>query len=135
MNLLARREHSFQELFNKLNKRFAEYPDILLRELQKLNEEGLQSDLRMVEAFVRSRINRGQGPIKISSDLRARGISDALVEIGIRDADVDWFALVADVAERKFGSAEVIELKEKARRVRFLQQRGFSFEHINAVLD
>jgi regulatory protein len=135
MNLLARREHSFQELFNKLNKRFAEYPDILLRELQKLNEEGLQSDLRMVEAFVRSRINRGQGPIKISSDLRARGISDALVEIGIRDADGDLLALVSDVAERKFGSAEVIELKEKARRVRFLQQRGFSFEHINAVLD
>jgi len=139
MNLLARREHSFQELYNKLNKRFSEYPDFLLqellRELQKLKEEGLQSDSRMVEAFVRSRINKGQGPIKIRAELRNRGISDALVENGIRDAEVDWLPLIEQVAARKFGNAEVVDLKDKARRARFLQQRGFSFEQIGAVLD
>jgi len=135
MNLLARREHSFQELINKLKKRFSDHPDLLMQELRNLKEEGLQSDSRLVESFVRSRINKGQGPIKISADLRNRGISDAGIENGIQSAEVDWISLIEQVAARKFGDVEVEDLREKGRRARFLQQRGFSFEQISKVLD
>lgn len=134
MDLLARREHSFQELHNKLQRRFRETPDLLMQELRNLREQGLQSDSRMVEAFVRSRISKGQGSIKISVELRSRGVADSLIENGILNAGVDWFALTEQVAERKFGKAEVIDLRDKARRARFLQQRGFNFEQISAVL-
>jgi regulatory protein len=135
MNLLARREHSFQELISKLQQRFSEHPDLLMQELHNLTEEGLQSDLRMVEAFVRSRINKGQGPVKISAELRTRGISDTRIEQGILNAEVDWFELIEQVATRKFGDSRATDLREKGRRARFLQQRGFSFEQISKVLD
>lgn len=134
MDLLARREHSFQELNTKLKRRFRDNPDLIVQELQKLSEQRLQSDSRMVEAFVRSRINKGQGSIKIRAELRNRGIADNLIEKGILDAEVDWFALIERVTERKFGNSKVVDLREKARRARFLQQRGFSFEQISAVL-
>lgn len=134
MDLLARREHSFQELNNKLKRRFRDNPDLIVQELQKLSEQRLQSDSRMVEAFVRSRINKGQGSVKIRAELRNRGIADNLIEKGILDAEVDWFALIERVTERKFGNSKVVDLREKARRARFLQQRGFSFEQISAVL-
>jgi regulatory protein len=135
MNLLARREHSFQELISKLQQRFSEHPDLLMQELHNLTEEGLQSDLRMVEAFVRSRINKGQGPVKISAELRTRGISDTRIDQGILNAEVDWFELIEQVAARKFGDSRATDLREKGRRARFLQQRGFSFEQISKVLD
>lgn len=134
MDLLARREHSFHELNNKLKRRFRDNPDLIVQELQKLSEQGLQSDSRMVEAFVRSRINKGQGSVKIRAELRNRGIADNLIEKGILDAEVDWFALIERVTERKFGDSKVVDLREQARRARFLQQRGFSFEQISAVL-
>lgn len=134
MDLLARREHSFQELNTKLKRRFRDNPDLIVQELQKLSEQRLQSDSRMVEAFVRSRINKGQGSVKIRAELRNRGIADNLIEKGILDAEVDWFALIERVTERKFGNSKVVDLREKARRARFLQQRGFSFEQISAVL-
>ena len=135
MNLLARREHSFQELINKLKQRFSEHPDLLMQELLKLREEGLQSDSRMVEAFVRSRVNKGQGPVKISAELRNRGISDSNVEQGMLNAEVDWLSLIEQVAARKFGDSQVADLRDKGRRARFLQQRGFSFEQISKILD
>lgn len=134
MDLLARREHSFQELNTKLKRHFRDNPDLIVQELQKLSEQRLQSDSRMVEAFVRSRINKGQGSVKIRAELRNRGIADNLIEKGILDAEVDWFALIERVTERKFGNSKVVDLREKARRARFLQQRGFSFEQISAVL-
>ncbi len=135
MNLLARREHSFQELISKLRLRFSEYPEQLMQELLKLREEGLQSDSRMVEAFIRSRINKGQGPVKITAELRNRGISDSDVEQGMLNAEVDWCSLIEQVATRKFGDSQVADLRDKGRRARFLQQRGFSFEQISKVLN
>ncbi len=134
MDLLARREHSFLELTNKLRKRFPESLDDLQAVVQRLSDEGLQSDSRMVEAFVRSSINRGQGPLKIRAGLRNRGISEHLIDTGIQTAEVDWYALIEQVSERKFGTADVMDLRDKGRRARFLQQRGFDFEQIHSVL-
>lgn len=134
MNLLARREHSRQELTQKLSRRFPNESAQISVEVDKLRGEGLQSDARMAESFIRSRISRGQGPIKISVELQGRGVSEQLTKRAIEDAGVDWLALVVTVCERKFGTPGSVDLKEKARRMRFLQQRGFTFDQINAVL-
>ncbi len=135
MDLLARREHSFQELDQKLSRRFPDQSEQIAGALGKLQAQGLQSDERMAEAFIRARMNRGQGPIKISAELRIRGLADQIISQALDEAGVDWFAQARQVCERKFGVLEPRDLKDKAKRARFLQQRGFSFDQIGTLLN
>ena len=71
MDLLTGREFSRAELATKLNKRFDNHPSIA-EVLVKITEEGLQSDKRFAEAFVRSRIYRGHGLARIRQDIRKK---------------------------------------------------------------
>lgn len=156
MDLLARREHGSQELFQKLVKRFSKYrsseaseqetskQEIIESEaplsleerislaVERLCDEGLQSDERLAEAFIRARANRGQGPLKIKAELRQKGISDQIISQAMSESEQDWFALAADVASKKFREMGS-DPKERAKRSRFLQQRGFSFDHISSI--
>lgn len=128
MDLLARREHTRKELKQKLKKRF-EDESIIEEQLDRLAEENLQSDARYAESFVRQRYNRGHGPLRIRQEMRQRGIPDADIEIAMETGDYDWYSSAQSVMERKFGAEPPIDIKEKARRTRFMQYRGFSREH------
>jgi SOS response regulatory protein OraA/RecX len=60
MDCLARREHSFYELQQKLTKKFPDTdPELLHTIADKLRVEGLQSDARFAESYVRYRKSRG----------------------------------------------------------------------------
>jgi regulatory protein len=133
MGHLARREHSQLELVRKLQKRFGDQPDLIEVELNRLASEGLQSDARLAEAFIRARSNRGQGPVKIRMELRGKGVKDEVIALALDQCAVDWFQLADAVTRKKFGESEPDELKEKARIARFLHQRGFSQDHIANV--
>jgi regulatory protein len=133
MNLLARREHSTRELFRKLTARFGE-PELVEEQIQRLTDERLQSDQRFAESFVRQRALRGKGPLRLRQEMRERGISDPDIERALTEADIDWQAVAADVLVKKFGSVKASDLKEKARRNRFMQYRGFGDEHYRSSL-
>jgi len=143
MDLLARREHAFVELVRKLQKRFdkpwlelstsdVSLSEMIEVEVGRLREQGLQSDERLTEAYIRARSNRGQGPVKIRVELRGKGVSDEQIQSGFANCEVDWYELVAIVAQKKFGDSP-LDVKGLAKRSRFLQQRGFSFDHINTL--
>ena len=133
MDLLTGREFSRSELAKKLVKRFDKDSAIEIV-LDKLQQEGLQCDQRFAEAFVRSRLYRGHGMARIRLDIRQKGIGDALFESAIQKAEINWFELARDVAQRKFGGRAAADLKEKAKRMRFLQYRGFNFDQIKYAL-
>ena len=129
------REHSRREIYNKLNKKeYAEGVDIeaLLDELETnnyLNEE------RFAESFVRYRISRGQGSLKISDELRRRGLSSNMISKAIQEAGVDWFELAKEQKLKKFGESKPADFKEKSRQMRFLATRGFNAEAIRYAVD
>ena len=133
MDLLARREHSKREIRQKLSKRFSSYPDLMEVEIDILSKEGLQSDERLAEAFIRSRASRGHGPMKIRSELRGKGVDDGEISQAFAQSDIDWFERVATVAAKRFGDQPPGDAKDRARRNRFLQQRGFSFDEIGTL--
>ena len=133
MDLLARREHGRAELILKLTKRYSSVPEIIEAQVDRLRQEGLQSDSRLAEAFIRARANRGQGPIKIKAELRRKGVDDSVISSAFETSEYDWFALVSDVASRRFGDTPPADAKERARRGRFLLQRGFSTDHIRSL--
>ena len=128
MDLLAGREHSLSELQRKLSRRFPS-PDVD-EAVHRLAEEGLQSDERFAISFTRERILRGQGPRRIAAELRQRGVAAALIEPAMASAREEigysWAELAAAALERKFGATVAEDLPAKARRARFLYQRGFA---------
>ena len=135
MNLLARREHGFHELLDKIAERLPEFDsDILHAAVSRLRDEGLQSDARFVENFVRYRASRGVGPLKIKAELQPRRIDSELLQAALYDGGVDWDALCAEVMQKRFGDATATSAQERARQQRFLLQRGFTQEQIRRVL-
>lgn len=133
MDLLARREHSYKELQTKLCRRFDD--SILVeQQLDALIADNLQSDSRFCEVFVRSKTRQGQGPQRISLDLKQRGIDDALIQEWLWRADIDWHDTLQQLYSRRYGDIEPADQKERAKRMRFLQYRGFSFDLIRQVL-
>jgi len=134
MDYLARREYGRAELTRKLSDAgFA--AAVAAAAVDRLADEGLQDDRRFVDAFVRSRIAQGKGPLRIRADLAGRGLDEPLIEAALEDAGADWAALAADVRRRKFGAALPETFPEKARQMRFLQYRGFLPDQVQAALD
>ncbi len=133
MDLLARREHGRAELERKLIAAgFG--ADVAADALQRLAEDGLQSDRRFVESFVQSRINQGKGPLRIHADLGQRGVAPSLVDDVLGAAGEDWVALARNARQKKFGSSRPVDFKDKARQMRFLQQRGFEPDQVQAAV-
>jgi regulatory protein len=134
MDMLARREQSADELRFKLGRRFSSNLELITREVAKLIDEGLQSDQRMAENLFRSRVGKGQGPAKIKAEMRSKGLSDQTIERTLLQTDVDWDNLAVEVAAKRFGDTPPADQRERARRSRFLQQRGFLFEQISSAI-
>ena len=133
MDLLSRREHSYFELQQKLQRKGHESADIDAA-LKALVEENLLSDERFVESFVHSRRERGSGPRKIAAELAQKGVSDSLISRYLDERSPLWIERAAEVRARKFGALLPDDFKEKARQMRFLQQRGFTTEQIQSVV-
>ena len=133
LDILTGREYSRQELAQKLQRKFGHHSSID-EVLNGLETDQLQSDRRYAEVFVRSRIQRGQGPIKIRADIGQKGISNEILQLVLNEQKIDWFSVVCDVSRRKYGVLGPQEQSDKARRGRFFQSRGFTFEQISRVL-
>ncbi|EPC02826.1 hypothetical protein L861_23735 [Litchfieldella anticariensis FP35 = DSM 16096] len=136
IRLLARREYSRAELEARLMAKGYDDEDVAAC-LERLAEEKLQSDARFSEHFIRSRVGRGQGPLKILAELGNRGIAgefarSALAEYEASEA-VDWYWLACDTLSRRFSSPGDSP-RERARRERFLAGRGFDFEQVRHAL-
>lgn len=134
--LLARREYGRQELVNKLLGK-GHPAELVERVAEQLVAERKLSDERFVDAFVRSRGNRGYGPRRIEAELRERGVAGELAEeriaAGPSDEEEDWVARAATVRSKKFGEQLPRDFAERAKQMRYLEYRGFTHDQIRAV--
>lgn len=133
MNLLARREHGHVELARKLLLRGAD-ADMIEVELQRLTEDGLLSEQRYLESYIRSRANAGRGPVRIREELTQRGLQRGDVEQALNAADIDWDENMRELWQRRF-AGQVVDLKDKAKQSRFLAQRGYEADAVRRLLD
>ena len=132
LRYLAQREHSRRELARKLSPH-AESEIELEALLDALEEKRQLSDERFADA--RSHLlAKKYGSARILHDLKARGVGDDLAKqtaLAAKDGDLQR---AREIWRRKFreppGNRE-----ERARHMRFLQSRGFSFDVIRAVLE
>lgn len=130
--MLARREYSRAELARRL-ARFSPNDAELQDLLAALSERGQLSDERYAEA--RSHVlSRKYGAARIVNELKSKGIEGELLERMAAGAKESELERARAAWRRKFHSSPASR-EEKARQIRFLQSRGFSFETIRAVLD
>lgn len=129
---MARREHTRGELQRKLALR-GHAEKTIGGVLDELAQQSLLDERRFVEVFVRSRAGRGQGPVRIAQEMRARGVPDELVRTGLPAQDSRWAQHAREVLAKKFPAA-IGDLKDRAKRIRFLEYRGFSHAQIAAAL-
>jgi len=134
LDLLARREHSRFELERKLSARA--FPAALIAQvLDQLEASGALAAGRFTDSFVRARMAKGQGPVRIRAELVQRGIEASRATEVLREPDIDWVAAASAVRRKRFGPARPKDFKERARQARFLQYRGFESSHIHAALE
>ena len=124
MNLLARREHGFNELVNKLRLRYPKEQVVV--QIDRLREEGLQSDHRFVESFINSRQQRGYGPIRLRMELLQRQVESELIDEYLHQDDESWYELAYNLKQRKFGTDFPSDYRQRAKQLRYLVQRGFT---------
>ena len=128
--LLAGRDFAPRELLERIARRgFA--PGAAEAAVAELKARGMLNEARYAENYVEWHSGRGHGPLRIAAELRQRGIAEEL--IGAAVAAADWPGLARKVCRAKFGAAAPGSWREQARRMRFLQYRGFSSDHIRAA--
>lgn len=129
MDLLARREHSADELHAKLKQRDFDKAEIN-DAIQHLQLDNLQSDQRFTEAYINQRVNAGFGPLKIKNDLRHKGITEATIESCLENYSGEWYSRMVELRERKYGAEIPEDYRLKMKQARFLQGRGFAADEI-----
>lgn len=134
LDLLARREHGRAELRRKLEARGFEAADVAAV-VETLEAEGLLSEARYAESYVRSRTARGVGPVRLAMELSTQGVDDAEIRGALGQVEVNWEELARAARIKRFGPAVPNDPKERARQSRFLQRRGFSAEQIRAAVN
>lgn len=130
LNLLARREHSRDELARKLAPH-GEAEDISAL-LDDLERENLLSNLRYAEMLAHARSGR-HGSLRLKADLRDKGVPSAVIDATLAEArDADLEAARA-VWRKKFGAPPRDGL-ERAKQMRFLAGRGFPADVVRRVV-
>jgi regulatory protein len=131
LRLLARREHSRAELGRKLAAH-ANPGDDLESLLEDLSRRKLLSDERYAESRAHS-LSRKYGAARLAHELRAKGLDKELAEQASRTARATEVERAREVWRRKFRVAPKTR-EERAKQMRFLQSRGFSFDAIRVVV-
>jgi regulatory protein len=123
IRVIAIREHSSRELKLKLRKRG--YADDVISAVDlELKQAGLLDDARFAVAYLRSRLQRMFGPLRIRAELRGKGIKDDVIVSVLNGLDDDWdLAAFRWVTKR---GDDVSQHAHKARVYRSLVNRGFS---------
>ena len=129
---LARREHSYCELREKLLHKFND-PKYVDEALEWVSGLGYLDDARFAGMFVRSSVAKGRGPERITRELQQKGVDAHLIEDALAESEVNWLTLAEEVLRRKF-PAPAHEYKEKAKQMRYLQYRGFSMSQIYELI-
>jgi regulatory protein len=128
LRLLARREHSRAELGRKLAMR-AESPEALETLLDSLELKKQLSNERFAAERARM-LSRKFGAARIRQDLKARGVDRETIDRLSSEGELER---ASSILNRKYREPAATR-EERAKRMRFLQSRGFSSETIFRLL-
>ena len=129
VRLLSRREHSAFEIRDKLRQR--DFDELEIEQtIIELQQGGWLSDERFAEAYIRMRQLKGFGPIRISIELNERGVKESIVDDFLQADDKVWQQILEQQYMKKYKNKPIADYNDRAKRIRFLQYRGFALNVI-----
>ncbi len=131
---LSIREHSKLELINKLSKKGFDPSDIN-ESISEFSSKDIQSDIRFIEEFLRSRVKKNKGPRLILSELISRGISENIATSKISEVSTNTWRYHAHKALLKKLKGSNLSIKDEDKIYSFLIGRGFDYKMIKYVID
>lgn len=133
MMLLGRREYGSNELIQKLSGKGS--ADDVAHVIGWLQEQNMQSDHRYAQTLLRSKASRGYGPQRIRQEMQQKRLAADAVAQAFEAYEGDWFEQALNVYEKKFKTPMPQDHKERAKRQRFLQYRGYSSDQISYAIE
>ena len=74
-------------------------------------------------------------PVRIQMELKQRGVASHLIEQYLHTDSIDWLSVLQQQLVKKYHNTDSSDYTDKARRMRFLQYRGFTLEMIKQVIN
>lgn len=128
LRLLARREHTRAELARKLGPHAGSL-EVVAGILEALVRKKQLSDERYSEERARS-LSRKYGAARIRQELKSKGVDPETIARISSEGELER---ARSIMERKYREPAATR-EERAKRMRFLQGRGFSFDVIRTLL-
>jgi regulatory protein len=132
LRLLTRRDHSRKEIQDKLAVKGYDRSQVLTV-IDELAQQSWQDDTRYAESYARVRSQKGFGPVRIAYELKQQGISQDTVDKIVLATTEDWMNVLERVYTKKYPESVAMDNNERAKRTRFLLQRGFSSAMITTL--
>lgn len=132
--ILAQRDHSKKELYDKLIKN---YPTDLCDEVVALMEEfGYIDEQKYLEKLYSSYMNKGWGKSKIRFEIKRRGLPESLIRTYEEEYDSeDFIEEIIQLVNKKYASKLDFDDRDSVQRVTAaLARRGFDYEDIKVAL-
>ena len=73
--------------------------------------------------------------MRIRAELTVRGVDSEIIDKAMADYQDWWRDLAVEVYQKRYRNKPPKDFEEKAKRANFLQNRGFTHEHIQYALD
>ena len=131
LDFLARRDHSYRELYTKLT-RYSDDLDAICQILDDLVTKKFINDERFIESFVNSKSCK-YGSLKIKHLLHDKVANNNLINQVIAEQNLDEVSTAYQIWQRKYRHQLPQDVAEKAKQIRFLLSRGFSMGIVNQV--
>lgn len=127
LSLVAKREYNSHTLSVKLSQVGAP-PAHIDEVIQQFLEKRWIDESRYCELFMRAQLNKGHGLMRIKQDAQQKGIAQDVLNKALGTLEIDWFQLAREAYNKRFLNKPVADIKDKQKRIRYLQYRGFSME-------
>ena len=128
--VLGYRDHSVQELRRKLLTKGFEEEAIEAVLVYLLKKKYLDDD-NFSQQYCQYRFEKGYGRLKIRYELQQRGVAVPLIQSALQNYADEWYTSAQKVHQQRFGDKPKNQ-QQKNKQIRFLQNRGFEWEEINA---
>lgn len=128
--MLARRDHSVDELKKKLLKK-SDNTALVNSIINAFIENHFLDDARLAELLTQAKYRQGLGPQRIKGLLQKKALSHEAVQKAFSDSE--WRAGLATTWSKRF-TEKPKDNKSYQQQARYLQYRGFSLETINRFL-
>ena len=138
MRLLANRPRAVKDMLRQLRNR-GHNPSAAAAAVGRLEANGLLNDLEFARHVARVRCGKGPGPLRLISDLLARGVDKRLAERAVYETieaeDIDPQAQARALAEKRSGQLGDLPPETKRRRLlAYLGRRGFRGYEIDEMV-